>query len=106
MAAVPTPDAPACTSALRPERKPALHDEGVEGGDPHLGDGGGVGQRHRARHRHELALVHGDPLGVRPAADDAHHLSPAPDGVARSPTAITVPANSSPGSPAPAGGPG
>ena len=44
MAAVPTPDAPAWTSAARPGVEPALDDEGVLGGEEHLGHGGGVGQ--------------------------------------------------------------
>ena len=38
IAAVPTPDAPAWTSAHRPLGEPALHHEGVPRGDEHLRD--------------------------------------------------------------------
>ena len=57
-----------------PRRQAALQHQRIEGRDPDLGDGGGVGQLHGGRHGHELALVHPDPLGVGPAADDGHDV--------------------------------
>ena len=99
MAAVPTPDAPACTSADRPAVSPPWHDERVPRGDEHLGDGGGVGQRRPAAGtgsswRSWTAM----PLGVGATADDAHHL--VADAPRRHPLARArrrVPASSMPG---------
>ena len=64
-------------------REAALQHEGIPRGQEHLGDGGGVGQRHPLRHRDQLALVHHGTRRVAAAADDGHHVIA--DGDARAP---------------------
>ena len=73
IAAVPTPDAPAWTSAQRPLVRPPCSDEGVPRREEDLGDGGGVAPVEPGRDGHRLAGVGGEQLGVAAAALDAHH---------------------------------
>ena len=89
-----------------PRRQPALHDEGVLGGEEDLGHRGRVSQAQLRRDREDLALVGADQFGVRPAPDDAHDLvalRPGGDPLAE---AATRPAYSMPGISCSPGGPG
>ena len=106
MAAVPTPDAPACTSAHRPAVSPpcttsASHAVRYTSGTAPASVSGSA-----ARHREELALVDRDLLGVGAPRDDAHDrvaLRPRGDPCA---DATTRPASSMPGISWALGGPG
>ena len=73
MAAVPTPEAPACTSATRPDVRPPCTTSRVERRDEGLGHGARHLEGQRLGHAQRLALVEHDPLGVCRARDDAHH---------------------------------
>ncbi len=98
MLAVPTPDAPACTSAQRPRRQPALQHQRIPRGQEHLGNGRGIGEADCFR-----APASTVAREWRSSRHRLHRLrSPSPRSpvfhiVTRSPIASTVPANSSPG---------
>jgi hypothetical protein len=72
IAAVPTPEAPACTSAQRPLVRPTLHDERVPRREEHLGHGCCVGRGDRCGNRERLTGVRDDLLGVAAAGFDPH----------------------------------
>jgi hypothetical protein len=57
-------------------RQPSLRHEGVVGRDEDLRDRGGVLDRHGVGDRQDHPLVGDEPVGVCPAADDAHHRLP------------------------------
>lgn len=58
--------------AQRPDVSPPCTTN-VECGEERLGDRRRSGQPNRVGHRHDLALVDRDRLGIGPATDDAHH---------------------------------
>ena len=98
MAAVPTPLAPACTSAQRPLVSPPCTHQRVPRGEEHLGDGRRVDEVDALGHGEQLAFVRGDALGVCTAGLDAHHpVAHLPHRRPARRTATTVPANSRPG---------
>ena len=52
----------------------SLHDEGIEGGDEHLGDGCGITQGDARGYPQGLSFVHHESIGIGAAAHDAHDL--------------------------------